>query len=231
MKSESGRFEMTPNRMARWALVIAAWSLGGAAALAQPDGPPPRAFPHGSNLAELAVQKDVREQLKLTDEEVVRLKPLVEEINQVRAVAWRKARDLEREERRKKMLELTPTTDKMVADVIEPAQMKRLKQISWQVQGPDAFRSQEVISNLQLSAEQLKQFDRLRREGDEEMARQFQGILSINANIIEKAQEIRAATCDKMVASLSTEQQAKWKEMLGDKFTGEVEFGGLRGRF
>ena len=91
---------MTPNRMARWALVIAAWSLTGAAALAQPDGPPPSAFGPGSNLAELAIQKDVREQLKLTDEEVGRLKPLVDEITQLRGAAWRKVRDLERDQQR-----------------------------------------------------------------------------------------------------------------------------------
>ena len=118
----------------------------------------------------------------------------------------------------------------MVADVIKPEQFKRLKQISWQAQGPDAFRDPEVISALQLTAEQQKECGRLRREGNEEMGKQFKGFSSINANLIEKAQEIRAATREKIVASLSVEQQAKWKEIAGDKFSGELEFGGLRGR-
>jgi eukaryotic-like serine/threonine-protein kinase len=218
---------MTTKRMACWALVIAAWSLLALRASAQPDGPPQGSFGPGSNLAELALQKSVREQLKLTDDQVGHLKPLVDEITHSRGAAWRAARDLEPDQRRQKLLELTPKTDKMVADVIEPAQFKRLKQISWQVQGPFAFRDPEIISGLQMTAEQQKECDRLRREGREEMGKLFQGLSSINANILDKAREVSDATRDKIVASLTPQQERKWKEMLGDTFSGDLEFGGI----
>jgi eukaryotic-like serine/threonine-protein kinase len=222
---------MTANRTLGWSLlivaVIAAGSLYAPVVWAQPDGPPPGSFGPGSNLAELALQKSVREQLKLTSEEVDHLKPLVDEITHTRGTAWRAARDLEPDERRKKLIELTPKTDKMVSDVVEPAKFKRLKQISWQVQGPMAFRDPEVISGLQMTADQQKECDRLRREGREEMGKLFQGILSINANLLDKARDISDATRDKIVALLTPEQKTKWTEMLGDTFSGELEFGGI----
>ncbi len=186
---------MTVNRMAQMTLIGATWSLLAAVATAQPEGPPPGFFSPGSNLAELALQKSVQEQLALTDEEASALKPLVDEITHSREVAWRASRaSWNGTKRRKKMQELSVANDKKVAEIMHPARFHRLKQISWQVQGPGAFRDLEVINLLALTPAQIDENDRLAREGREEMTKLFTGGGGFNANIFDKAREPSSAT-------------------------------------
>ncbi len=141
---------------------------------------------------------------------------------------WRGLRDLSEEERRKKMQEIKQANDKKVAEVIEPDQYKRLKQISWQVLGPFAFRDPAIVSGLNMTVEEQEKSDKIRREGRDEMGQLFEKVKgNFDGETIEKFSKISDATRDKIVAILTSEQKAKWQEMLGPEFTGKLDFGGF----
>jgi Spy/CpxP family protein refolding chaperone len=225
--SRLGGIWMTGYRMAHrraWACMVAcaAWALCAAAASAQPEGPPPEP---GRNLPQLALEKSVREELKLTDDEADKLKPLVQKSQALS----RGFRDLSPQERRKKIRETSQAKDQMVAEVLEPQQFKRLKQISWQLLGPDVFRDPLIIDGLVLTAEQQDKADDIRRQGREEMGKLGEEFRKngINADLIDKFKKIQRETRDKIAALLTPEQKTKWEEMLGSPFTGKLDSSGF----
>jgi len=215
------RILMTIYRLAPLTLAVVVWSLAGAVAWAQPDGPRQRGNGPRISLAELGSQKSVQEELKLSSDEVDRLKKLAEEGQSAR----RELRDLSDEDRRKKGRELSEASEKKVSEVITPQQFTRLKQIRNQVQSPWVFNSPEVVSALSLTDEEKDKIETIAKETGESMRGLFQGGADFD-KARKEAVKLRDVAVEKVLAVLTSEQQGKWKEMTGEPFKGEIEFPG-----
>jgi hypothetical protein len=208
-------------RLAPWTLAVVVWSLFGSLAWAQPDSPRQRGNGPRIGLAELAIQKPVQEELKLSSDEVDRLKKLAEEGQAAR----RELRDLSEDDRRKKGRELSEAHEKKVAEMITPAQFARLKQISWQVQSPWVFGNPQVVSALNLTDEEKEKIETITRETGESMRGLFQGGADFD-KARKEAMKLREVAQEKILALLTSEQQGKWKELTGEPFKGELDFPG-----
>jgi Spy/CpxP family protein refolding chaperone len=187
-------------------------------------GPPPGAF--GGGKLFLLTQKSVQEELKLSDDQVKK----VAELGEKQRDAFQGLRNLGRDELRKKFEEMTKDTDKAIADTLKEDQLKRFNQIALQQQGTRALGDPEVADALKLSPEQKDKVKAVQEEARREFGALFQGG-GDPAEGRKKMEELRKATDEKLMNVLTDEQKAKWKELQGEPFKGEIRrpgFGGGR---
>jgi Spy/CpxP family protein refolding chaperone len=217
----------TCSRLAPWALALAVGSLAAPSAWAQPDSQRGRGNGLRMGIVDLAASHTaIQEELKLSTDEVERVKKLAEEEQSSR----RGLRDLSDDERRKKGQEMSDSFEKKASEIMSPDQFKRLKQVFLQVRGPWAFHNPQVISELKLTDEQKEKFDAITRETGEAAngLRQATDPEAARKEFVK----LRAIAVEKIVAGLTPEQQSKWKEMTGEPFKGDLPmpFGGRGGR-
>jgi hypothetical protein len=168
----------------------------------------------------LLSQKSVQEELKLTADQVTK----VTEAQRKQMAARQQGGDLSPEERAKKNQEMTKEADKVVADALQPEQAKRLKQITLQVQGAQAFNNPEVAKTLNITDEQKQKLKGIQDNANKERAALRQGG-GDRQEAMKKMQEIGKKTNTEAMALLKDDQKAKWKEMTGEPFKGEITFG------
>jgi Spy/CpxP family protein refolding chaperone len=172
----------------------------------------------------LLTQKSVQDELKLSDEQVTKVKQLAEKQRE----SLQGLRDLSPEERRTKMQEQVKANEKAVADILNPDQVKRIKQISLQQQGTMALASTEVASALKLTDEQKDKLRSIQQDMRASFGQRGQGGRPSEEDR-KKLEEARKAASEKVMNLLTAEQKTKWKEMTGEPFTGEIrrpQFGG-----
>ncbi len=161
-------------------------------------------------------QKSVQEELKLSEDQVKKVK----ELSDKQRESFQGLRDLSAEERRDKIQEMTKANDKALAEILKPGQLKRVRQISLQQQGAFALVNPEVAKALNISEEQkdkIREIQTKAREESQGLGRDEEGI--------KKRQEIRKSTNEKVMGVLTAEQKTKLKEMQGEPFKGEIRFG------
>jgi serine/threonine protein kinase len=158
-------------------------------------------------LSQPAVQKD----LKLSDEQVNNL----EDLGRRRRDAWGKLYELRPEVWRISFEELVGQ-EQALAELLQPEQARRLRQIALQQAGADAFAAPEVILALHLSPEQLQRLRGVR----EEMHRAMDAVhrTGPRSENWKKAEECWKAGRDQALQVLTEEQRASWKELLGEPF-------------
>jgi hypothetical protein len=96
----------------------------------------------------------------------------------------------------------------------------------------------QTADELGLTEAQKKKIDAIREEISGQVRQQFkgppgkdsrgkdsQGKDSQGPEGWKKVQETREAAAEKLLALLTSDQQERWKEMLGAPFTGEIRFG------
>ena len=176
----------------------------------------------------LATQKSVQDELKVTPEQVTKLTALVAEQRK----GFEGLRNLSQDERTKKFTEARQAAEKALAEVLNADQLKRVKQISWQQMGTAALSDDEVAATLSLNDEQKGKLKTIRDDSRKEMQGLFQGGGQGGDREQRRAKfaELRKSTDEKATAVLTPEQQAKWKELQGAAFTGEITFGRGGGR-
>lgn len=170
-------------------------------------------------------QKSVQDELKLSAEQTTKVEAATKKQRENAAGL----RNADQQERRQKMEELVKDAEKQVAEILDAGQLKRLKQITWQQQGPQAIESHEVAAALHLTDEQKTKAKSILEESRKEM-RALYGDGANQGEARTKAEAIRKATGEKLAALLTEEQTAKWKELLGDPFKGEIQRPGGRNR-
>jgi len=110
---------------------------------------------------------------------------------------------------------------KAVGAFLKPEQVTRLKQISIQVRGLQAFSDPEVAKKLNLTDTQKTDIQAINTEVREST----QGLISQDSSPEERAEgmkkmaEARKAGLTKVESKLNDEQQKTWKELLGAPFT------------
>jgi hypothetical protein len=196
-------------------------------ALAQGQG---RGFGRGGmTLAGLLGNASVQKELKLDDQQIEKGKELAEKTRAESREKMQGLQDLSQEERRTKMQEIqkeiNESTLKAVGTFLKAEQVSRLKQISYQQRGLQAFNDPEIAKKLNLTDSQKSDIQAISQETMEST----RGLISQDqspeerAEGIKKMNEARKAGLTKAEAKLNDEQQKTWKEMLGAPFTLVVE--------
>jgi Spy/CpxP family protein refolding chaperone len=216
------------HRLGQLVLAVAVLALTASAAQAQRGGG--RGGMDGMSPLMLLYSKSVQEELKLTPEQLKQL----EEAQKKQFEAFRGIGQLSEEERIKKFQELNKEGNKTVHEILKPEQTKRLHEIALQHQGPRAIthpdHGEKLSKELKLSDDQKKQIHDIYEEVGKEARAAFQGAGGDRAAGQKKAAELMKAAHEKVMGLLSDEQKAKWKELEGEKFKGEIERPGPRRR-
>jgi hypothetical protein len=172
----------------------------------------------------LLTQDSVQAELKLSDDQK---KQLGDELAKQRE-AFSGLQDLSREERQTKFAELQKEGQAAIGKVLNAEQQTRLKQITLQQRGPQALADAEVATAVGLTDEQKQKVEAISQEVRGAMREAFQGGGG-GGEAREKLEALRKSSGEKIQALLTPEQQAKWKELTGEPFKGELRpFGGGR---
>jgi hypothetical protein len=201
-----------------WTLVLAtliAWCMPGRAA----DDKAKPVPEEGAVELVLLRHKAVRDDLKLTHREARMIHEFTEE-------QWRKAQEIDEladaKERDRKYEELTKQDEKFLDVVLTSAQHKRLDQITLQVAGLLWIKRHDIAAALMLTDEQKTKAAKYQEEARKEMEE-----LLHSTTRRDRQAELRKlhAECKKRLLELLTdEQEAKYQEMIGTPFRGELRF-------
>ena len=164
-------------------------------------------------------QKSVREELKITPDEAKKIDEFTDR-------QWKKvqeANELPKDQRDKKFHDLADENEKFIHDNLKPEQHKRLDQIAMQSAGLLWATHHSVADKLKLTAEQKEKLHKAQHDARGEME-----ALIYSAKPEEQREKYKthcAACREKLMGVLTDEQKAKWKELAGEPFKGEMHFG------
>jgi Spy/CpxP family protein refolding chaperone len=136
-------------------------------------------------------------------------------------------RDMSQEERTKKMAELrTKTqevnkqTDAKLAKILDEKQMKRLKELELQRAGAAAFSRAEVLAKLGVSDAQKAEIKKIQDAARTQTRPAFNPDATAEERQAARAkmQESQAKLLKDIVAVLTEQQLATWKELTGKEF-------------
>jgi Spy/CpxP family protein refolding chaperone len=181
----------------------------------------------GFGASGLVRNPSVQKELKLTDEQVAKVAEVVKQVDAKHGEEFKAARDIaDQQQRREKFGELQKTVSaevlKDLTGVLQPDQLKRLKQIELQVRGTRAFQEADVQKELNLTDDQKDKLKTISEDAGKEMQEIRK---SSQGNFQEAGKKIRAAqkeALEKAVAVLTPDQKKSWKEMTGEPF--EIKF-------
>ena len=200
-------------------------SLGVARSWAQPESAPRREG-RPSILIELAMQKAVQEELKLSTDEVDRLKRLAgnEQDSPPRESGDREG---SRRDRRKRMQEKSAEDESCRNSQARTVPAAQTDQLAG-ARARRLFKNPSVVSALALTDKQTEGIDTILLKNQGEGRKLFQEgglkqgdteeVKAYNRKLMAK---VRNAAVEEIVALLTPDQQAKWKELIGEPFTGD----------
>ncbi|MCC9608225.1 hypothetical protein LOC68_01055 [Blastopirellula sp. JC732] len=196
----------------------------------------PGGFGGGGDEFGLLMNPQVREDLEIPEAQFEEIQEIMTSVREKMREVFQgmgNFRDMTEEERTEfrekmqaKMAEVQAEVKADLEEVLLPHQLTRLKQIALQQQvarggGPgggsgaaNALTSDKVAELLGLTEEQLAEL----REKREEVAQELR----------EKLLAAQKEAEEKLLSVLTPEQQAKWKELLGEPY--ELQFRGFGGR-
>lgn len=161
----------------------------------------------------LLTNPGVQKELNITDDQKTKLREAMEKVREDnKDIIAKGFQGMTREDREK----LAKASNEAIDKVLDKTQMKRFKQIQWQVNGANALNDPEVQKALKLNDEQKKKLQDIFADSNKKMRELFQGGNAEGAR--EKFQEIRKETQEKANGVLTDEQKKTWKEMQGAPF-------------
>jgi vacuolar-type H+-ATPase subunit H len=199
--------------MRRYCKVIAA------VAVAMLLGAPALAQFRGGGGGSLAGNASVQKELKLSDEQIEKVKTAVKDVLATLKDS-RPGKDATAEQRAEFAKKSSDATNKALAGILKPEQIKRLRQIELQQSGPTDADCQKELG---LSDEQKTKIKEAGDKSREEMRDIFKNAQGNFQEAQEKMAKLRKQTTEKQLAVLSDEQKKKWKEMTGDPFEVKIE--------
>jgi hypothetical protein len=214
--------------------------LGGLTLLAQPQPSGSRTAAGGMRGISLLQTESVQAELHMTKEQASRLKTIAAAMSKKQS---ERLRDIPRDQLREKLgeviAEINQEADKAIGTILKPEQLKRLDQIKFQSAGARAFSRSDVQSALKLTADQkdkIKDIQRAATRKSVDLLREFsflfstdntggKGINSITPPAPAKMKEYqkktaaqRKDTLSKVMATLTDDQKAEWKKLIGKPF-------------
>jgi len=160
-------------------------------------------------------QQSVADDLHLTPNQRTRLADLSGRVGAGWAAVFREARRLPPAERRQRYLDLGRTTDTEVRRVLDAGQLRRFRQVTLQIQGTGAFHDREVVTTLGLTADQRVAI----REIEADL---FAGGPASPGDPWQAWERRLEAAMARILAKMTSEQRARWHELIGDPFVGPI---------
>jgi len=178
---------------------------------------PPRAVPEeGALEVVLLRQQSVQKELKLNESEV-------EKIHKHCAKQWEKAQqivELAEPERDNKFNQLTKENEQFVESTLNKDQRKRLHEIMFQIAGLLCLSRPDVEAKLNLTEEQKRRIPQLQKQARQEMEEVIHDAKKEEKRA--KLKELRETSRTRVKELLTDAQEAKWKEMTGAPFQGDL---------
>jgi hypothetical protein len=163
-------------------------------------------------------QKSVREDLKLPHEETEK----IFDFTARQYDAAQKAQEMPEEQRKAAFDRLVREDEAFLAAHLTPDQRKRLEQISMHLTGLMWVTRPAIAEALKLTDEQKLKAREYQKEAREKVLEVLQAENKEGRK--EKIAELHKANHDRLHGLLTDEQRAKWKELAGPPFKGEIVF-------
>lgn len=222
-------------RLAHISLAVAVAALVASPALAQQQGRRQGGF-QGAGQLGLLMNKDVQKDLKLTTDQVSKIDTAAKKQRE----AFQGLQGLSREERTQKMQALNKETRETLKSTLKPEQEKRLHQLELQQRGLTALatpanarnpnaRPNPLIKELNITADQQQKIQDIQTANREKMREIFQNAGGNRQEAAKKMAELNKSANDKIMGLLTADQKAKWKEMTGEPFKGQLPAAGFGG--
>jgi len=169
----------------------------------------------GVSKAQLAALPDVQAELKMTDKQKKKVEDINDQLGDDRRELWGTGFD-RWSEIRGRVKQLNVEASKKVDELLEPAQRKRLQQISIQQNGPRALDDPEVVAELGLSDEQKTKL----AAADEENTKAFEKAVQESGqdDWRQRAGKLTDDADKRLLGVLDEKQQAAFEQMEGEEF-------------
>lgn len=179
----------------------------------------------GGGGALLLGNESVQAELKMTDEQKAKVKEVVErERDKMRefGAQFKEGGEIDRDKVRAQMKEMAESGEKVIKDILNPDQQKRLKQILWQQAGALVFADKDFATALKITDDQSERFKTIGEEFQEDMQELRQTTRGNQQEFQQKMQALRQEVTERTMEVLTPEQRKAHKEMLGAPF--EIKF-------
>jgi Spy/CpxP family protein refolding chaperone len=201
------------------ALALVATAALASSALAQRGGGFGRGGGGGANMLRMP---EVQAELKLTDDQKTKVTDAMAKLREQRQNAGQDFQSLSQDERQKLMAQRRAEDDKALADVLNADQMKRYHQLQLQQQGLSSVAQDKALADeLKITDDQKTKIQTIADDQRNAMRELFQsaGGGGDRQAMMQKMQDLRKQTDEKIAAVLTDDQKSKWKDMIGTPFT------------
>ena len=110
-------------------------------------------------------------------------------------------------------------------ELLTPAQRQRLRQIALQSMGIFAFHEADVVTALDLSDAQRTAIRDIEFRGIDRLHRAQRAVDSVGDFDSKARLAFNRQSVEQVLNVLSPQQQAKWRELTGKPFAGEITLG------
>lgn len=199
---------------------------------AQPGGGFGRGFGFGP--VQLVQNEAVEKELKMTDDQIEKVKTWGKEFQTKQFENMKGLKDLSKEERTEKLASITAesrkTAYKDLAGILKSEQVTRLKQIELQASGVRAFQQPDVADELKLTDAQKSKIKGIAEEYQKDSRELFGGGGGKGgfgkggfdkekfAEITKKREKLEKSAMGDIEDALTADQKKSWKAMTGEPF-------------
>ena len=168
-------------------------------------------------------QESVQKDLKLSDDQIKDVEAAQAKMNK----NWLELRDLDQEDRTKKLSSASVEGERTITEILKPEQIERFQEINRQQEG--LYQTVEakdgvVAAALKLTDDQKEKIQTIGEGLVTEMRESFKAADGGQNKLTAKMQALRQSGDEKVMSLLTEGQRSKWKELIGQPFYGELTF-------
>jgi Spy/CpxP family protein refolding chaperone len=161
----------------------------------------------------LARVDEVREELKLTDDQNDQIDELNSELYDEMGAVFQDSQG-DREKMREGIAKVQRDVNEKLGKILDADKIKRLQEVFIQVNGPAALQDEDVAKALAITDEQAEKLQQVRDDSRDEFMNAGLGDLDDDARA-KKVEELTKSRDEKAMAVLTDEQRADFDEMKG----------------
>lgn len=176
----------------------------------------------GVAASQVVKRRDVQKELRLTPEQVQKLRDVDERTRRMKEADFAQLAELDPKARDDKRREIVRSTNKLETDevkkILTETQLHRLMEVTYQIAYVQAFQADGVIDALQITPEQKDRIRNIMRETIFDMRQMFQSTDEELGASREQAEKLRDKAMEDVLVVLTADQRAKWKKLQGEPF-------------